>query len=270
MEDFVAYFNGEFLKKSKISLNIDNLGFTRGYGAYECLRTYGRKAFRLDDHLKRLQKTCTQLLIEFPKENLYKITEDLIEQNPGSEIVFRVYVTDDVENSSYHLAILCNSPESFKKSHPSASPLRLKTVLDTRENREIKSTSYSKAMIEIKKANIDGFDDILFTDRNHHIHELSRANFFAIKGHTMYTPIKNFLPGITRLTILDIAKTFGFHVQEMEMHTSFLKDAEEVFATSTIRAITPIGKIDNMEFYKHEKTLVLKSYFSELGASLVS
>ena len=268
MEDFIAYYNGEYLQKTKISLSIDNPGFTRGYGAYECFRTYNRNPFRLKDHIKRLKKTCDQLLIAFPKEDLFEITENLIEKNEDTELVFRIYVTDDTETGSYHLIFFCNTPESFNISHPSNIPLKLKSVLDTRENRNIKSTSYSKAMIEIKKAKKEGFDDILFTNEKDYIHELSRANFFAIKGSTLYTPIKNFLPGITRLTIIEFSKDYGFEVKEIEMHKDFLEDAEEVFASSTIRGITPVGKVDHLNFDRHEKTKLLKSYFISLSSSL--
>jgi branched-chain amino acid aminotransferase len=264
MEDLVAYFDGEYLPKSKIFLGVDNLGFTRGYGAYECFRTYGRKPFRVQDHILRLKKTCDQLLIEFPKEDLYKITESLIDKNPGSELIFRVYVNDNPENDSYHLTFLCSSPESFSKSHPYDRPLLLKTVIDTRNNTDIKSTSYSTAMVEIKKAKRLGFDDILFTDEQGNINELSRANFFAVKGNTLFTPKSNFLPGITRLTILDIANQFGFRSEERDITLAFLEDMEEVFATSTIRAITPIGEIDHLEFNRYEKTALLKTYFMNL------
>lgn len=265
MEDFVAYFDGEYLPKSKIFLDVDNLGFTRGYGAYECFRTYDRKPFRIDDHLTRLKKTCDQLLIEFPKDDLYEIVQTLIDKNPGNEVVFRLYVVDNPENDSYHLTILCNSPESFTRTHITSRPLFLKTVLDTRNNRDIKSTSYSTAMVAIKKAQRLGYDDILFIEKEGNINELSRANFFAIKGNTLFTPKSNFLPGITRITIMDIAKDFGFEVVERSMDLSFLEDAEEVFGSSTIRAITPIAKIDHLEFNKHEKTDLLKSYFKSLA-----
>ncbi len=265
MEDLVTYFNGNYLHKSKIFLNIDNLGFTRGYGAYECFRTYARVPFRIHDHIQRLKKTCDQLLIEFPKEDLYKITTTLIEKNPGSELVFRLYVNDDPENNSYHLTILCNSPESFAATHLSSRPLHLKTVIDTRNNRDIKSTSYSTSMVEIKKAKLLGFDDILFSDQEGNINELSRANFFAVKENTLFTPKKNFLPGITRLTVLDIANECGFKVIKRDITLAFLEDMEEVFATSTIRAITPIGQIDHLTFNKHAKTIALKDYFMNLG-----
>lgn len=265
MEDFVAYLNGEFLPLSKISLSVDNLGFTRGYGAYECFRTYKREAFHILDHLARLKNTCSQLMLPFPEEDLVSLTKELIEKNPEGEIVFRLYVTDDPENNSYHLVILCNSPSFFEKTHVMERPLTLKSTLDIRPHKEIKSTSYAIATMAVKKAKIDGFDDVLFVGEDRLVHELSRANFFAIKGEELFTPKTNFLPGITRKVILEIAEEYGFLPRVEDFTLEFFKEVDEVFASSTIRGITSIAKIDEYTFSETDKSDHLKQYFTNLA-----
>lgn len=263
MEDLVVYFNGNYQTASKMSVPIDNLGFTRGYAAYECFRTYNRVPFRLNDHIKRLKNTCEELLINFPKEDLFHITETLIAKNKGSDLVFRIYVTDDIAGRPYQLIILCNSPSWFENTHPS-KPLRLKTVIDTRENTSIKSTSYSKAMVEIKKAKKVGFDDILFVGEDNIIHEVSRANIFCVKDSTLYTPKNDFLPGITRLTILEIAHEYGYRVKVDNIHLDFLKEVEEVFISSSIRGITKVSKVNDITFSAFDQTDKLQSFFINL------
>ncbi|MCH9811217.1 aminotransferase class IV [bacterium] len=265
MEDFVAYYNGEFLPQSKISLTADNLGFTRGYGAYECFRTYQREPFHLSDHLERLKHTCMQLLIPFPKEDLVAISKELIAQNLDTELVFRVYVTDNPQTNSYHLLFFCNSPQHFEKTHVLNRPLLLKATLDTRPHKDIKSTSYAIASMAIKQAKLQGYDDVLFIGKDNMVHELSRANFFAIKGNDLYTPKTNFLPGITRKTILSFANEYGFTPRIENFNLDFLTEAEEVFASSTIRGITSIAKIDDMEFDSTKKADKLQSYFKSLA-----
>lgn len=266
MEDLVAYFDGDFLPASKINLNIDNMGFTRGYGAYECFRTYKREAFCINDHINRLKHTCKQLLIPFPNEDLIHITKSLIEKNPGCELVFRVYVLDNSTNGSYHLVFLCNTPDHFDKTHVLNRDLKLQTAKDIRPHKNIKSTSYAIASIAIKKAKMNGFDDILFVGADGFVHELSRANFFAIKGNALYTPKEDFLPGITRKVIINIAKDFGFDVMETHISLEFLQEMDEVFASSTIRNITPIAQINDLLFEKREKTNMLKSFFTSLAS----
>lgn len=261
MEDLVAYFDGSYIPKSKINLNIDNLCFTRGYGAYECFRTYNRVTFRLKDHVKRLKKTCDKLLIPFPNIDFEKITTLLLEHNKDDEIIFRVYVTDHCEKEDEcHLIIVCNTQKFYLQSHPT-HPLKIKTVPDIRDNKCIKSISYGYSIVEIKKAKKQGYDDVLYVDEDNIINELSKANFFAIKGNALYTPKKNLLLGITRKTILEIAKSANFHVIEQDIPLAFLDQVEEVFLCSTIRSIVPIEKIDSKEFPLHKKTLQLKEAF---------
>ena len=242
---------------------IDTLGITRGYGAYECLRTYGRKPFRIKDHITRMKDACSQLFIDFPPEDIHKTINTLVEKNPDSELVFRLYVFDGCSVCDNYFAIICNSPSFFSSTHQ-MKPLSLKTVMDTRERVHIKSTSYSTAMIETKKANKEGFDDILFVDKDHYVRELSRANIFAVKGNTLYTPKENFLAGITRATILSIAKDYGYHPIEEKFTISWIIEAEEVFACSSIRGITPIKQIDKKVFSSHQHAEKLQKYFIDL------
>ena len=265
MEDLVASFDGSFMKKSEIKLDIDNLGFTRGYGAYECFRTYGRKPFHLYDHIQRLERTCKSLLIPFPEEDLFQITSNLIYKNPGVDLIFRLYVIDSNFDKPYHLVVLCNTTDHFNNSNPT-HPLSIKSCLDTRSNIGVKSTNYATTLIEVKKAKALGFDDVLFIGEDNKVHELARANIFGIKNQTLITPTSFLLEGITRLTILEIAKEVDFDVKEEDLTLDSLLTMDEVFASATIRGISPIRKIDEVEFSCFEKTKILKSYFTNLSS----
>ncbi len=264
MEDLVAYFDGKFIKTSQIAIPAENLGFTRGYGAYECFRTYQREPFRLDDHLERLQNTCASLLIEYPHEDLKSIVDQLIKENPEDELIFRLYVTDALDEKPYQLVILCNTPASFEKTNP-LGPLSLKTFIDKRESRGIKSTAYGYTMVSTKRAEALGFDTILLVGETGNIHELAKANFFTVKGNTLYTPKENLLFGITRKTILEIAKDYGYEVVEGNISLDSLKEMDEVFSCATIRGIVPIKKIDEMDFFSHKHAERLQTYFQNLS-----
>ena len=258
LEDLVAYFDGKFMPKSEIKLNIENLGFTRGYGAYECFRTYGRVPFHLDKHIKRLKNTCENLCLEFPKEDFYKITETLLEKNPNTDLIVRVHVVDHSEKDSYQLSLLCSTPEFHFATMP--SPYHLKSTIDNREN-HFKSTSYSAGIIATRKAKHLGFNDVLFIGEDNLVHELSRANIFAVKDQTLYTPVDHCLKGITRSTVLEIASGNGMQTHEENFSLDFLSGVDEVFATATIRGLTPIAKIDDLEFSSHKMCEQLQSLF---------
>ncbi len=264
MEDLVGYFDGDFIRASEIAIPVESLGFTRGYGAYECFRTYGQEPFRLGDHLKRLKATCEKLLIPYPCEDFEQLVALLIEKNPGNDLIFRLYVTDSTKGKSYQLVILCNTLAAFEHSNP-CHPLALKTIVDRRENVGIKSTAYGYTITAMKQAEALGFDSILLIGEDGNIHELGKANFFAVRGRLLYTPDKHLLLGITRKTILEIAKDFGYEVVEGDIHLSFLKDVDEVFSCATIRGIVSIRKIDQMIFSSDQHARKLQTYFQSLS-----
>jgi branched-chain amino acid aminotransferase len=263
MEDFIAYFNGEYLPISKVLVSVNNLGFSRGYGAYECFRTYNREPFHFNDHIQRLKNTCQKLLIPFPNIDFLNVTYSLIEKNPDKDLIFRIFVTDSETQGNCELIILCNCREYFMKTHPDCA-VKLKTVVDTRESIGIKSTTYCKAMVEIKKAKLEGFDDVLFVGEDNLLHEISRANIFAIKDQVLYTPKNNLLPGITRACVIEIAKDYGYKVKIEDIHLDFLKEAEEVFATATVRGITSVSQVNNLLFTETSQANSLQSYFKSL------
>lgn len=258
MEDLVAYFDGEFMPQSEIHMPIDNLGFTRGYGAYECTRTWGLKPFHLDDHIERLRYSCSQLHLKVPEVNFESIIELLMKKNPETDLIFRIYVTDHPHYDGSILTILCNTPQFHYSNMP--SPYYLKTIIDKRPY-FFKSTNYASGLIETKKAKDEGYNGILYVGEDGGVHELARANIFAVKNMTLYTP-KNFcLPGITRKEILTHADRYGYQTSEDDFSLDFLKDAEEVFATASIRAITPIAQIDQMHFDSQHHCKRLQEHF---------
>jgi len=262
LEDLVCYFDGNYLLNSEIHAPIDNLGFTRGYGAYECFRSYGKIPFKLDKHINRLNYTCKNLIIDFPDINFEEIAAKLLELNGDTDIIFRTYVIDHPSRSGPLLTIICNSPEFHFAQMP--DPFILKSVVDRREN-HFKSTSYSFGIIETKKAKSEGFNNVLIIGEDGLVHELERANIFAVKDQTLYTPKSHCLLGITRETVLEIAPTYGYSTIEEDFPLSFLSEVDEVFATATIRAITPIAQIDNLHFNSHIHGNKLQSYFDSLS-----
>lgn len=258
MEDLVAYFDGEFMPQSEIHMPIDNLGFTRGYGAYECSRTWGLKPFHLNDHIERLRYSCSQLHLKMPEVNFESIIELLMKKNPGTDLIFRIYVTDHPQYDSSILTVLCNTPEFHYAKM--ATPFCLKSTLDKRPY-FFKSTNYASGLIETKKAKAEGFNGILYVGEDDSVHELARANIFAVKNMTLYTPKSYCLPGITRKEILAHASDYGYGTKELDFSLDFLKDAEEVFATATIRGVTPIAQIDQMHFNSHHHAKRLLEHF---------
>ncbi|KAL0300382.1 UNVERIFIED_CONTAM: Branched-chain amino acid aminotransferase 2, chloroplastic [Sesamum angustifolium] len=96
-------------------------------------------------------------------------------------------------------------------------------------------------------AKAKGFSDVLYLDSIHntYLEEVSSSNIFLVKGNLISTPTINgtILPGITRKSILDLARSLGFQVEERLIRVDELVDADEVFCTGTAVVVSPVGSI---------------------------
>ena len=113
------------------------------------------------------------------------------------------------------------------------------------------------------KAESKGFDDALMLDYRGYIAEATGANIFFVKDNDLYTPIADcFLNGITRQTVIEIAKENNLKVHEKHLETDFISSCDEVFLTGTAVEITPVSQIDDKKFYVGEITKLLIEAFS--------
>ncbi|KAJ3680491.1 hypothetical protein LUZ60_016769 [Juncus effusus] len=107
--------------------------------------------------------------------------------------------------------------------------------------------NYASVLKAQKIAKEKGYSDVLYLDSvyNKYLEEVSSCNIFVVKGNVISTPeIKGtILPGITRKSIIDVAKTQGFKVEERDVSVDELLDADEVFCTGTAVVVSPVGSI---------------------------
>ncbi|KAM3403232.1 hypothetical protein ACQJBY_006772 [Aegilops geniculata] len=107
--------------------------------------------------------------------------------------------------------------------------------------------NYFKVLMAQKIAKEKGYSDVLYLDavEKKYLEEVSSCNIFVVKGNVISTPaIKGtILPGITRKSIIDVALTKGFQVEERLVSVDELLDADEVFCTGTAVVVSPVGSI---------------------------
>lgn len=107
--------------------------------------------------------------------------------------------------------------------------------------------NYAAVLKAQSAAKAKGYSDVLYLDSVHkkYLEEVSSCNVFVVKGNTISTPaIKGtILPGITRKSIIDVARIQGFQVEEKPVTVDELLDADEVFCTGTAVVVSPVGSI---------------------------
>ncbi|KAL3514340.1 hypothetical protein ACH5RR_027057 [Cinchona calisaya] len=132
-------------------------------------------------------------------------------------------------------------------------------------------TNYSPVLKAMRRAKDKGFSDVLYLDsvNKKNIEEVSSCNIFIVKGNVLSTPATNgtILQGVTRKSIMDIAKDIGYQVEERTVPVDELIDADEVFCTGTAVGVAMVGSITyngKRTEYKDGPDLVCKKLYSRL------
>ncbi|GMP45587.1 hypothetical protein CsSME_00014059 [Camellia sinensis var. sinensis] len=132
-------------------------------------------------------------------------------------------------------------------------------------------TNYAPVLKALTRAKSRGFSDVIYLDSVHkkYLEEATSCNIFVVKGNIISTPPTSgtILPGVTRKTVIDIARDHGFQVEERTVPVEELLDGDEVFCTGTAVGIVPVGTITyqgKRVEYKSEGQLVSRELYSTL------
>ena len=256
---FVCYQNGEFC--SNIELPATHLGFTRGYAAFELLRTYNYVPFRLQEHLERFQRTAKKLLLPYP-DSIEFAVHSLIEKNDLPDLLIRLYLSEDEISGEPHFIAL-TGPVPIPSEKQYLEGITIITTSLERQFSDIKTTAYLSAIIALKEAASQGAEDALFVRKSGDLLELTKSNFFGVFKNKLYTSEEGVLHGITRNVVLEIAHELSIPVEKSALPLSLVPYLEEAFATSTTREILPISKINSTPIPLGPIAQALRSQFSQ-------
>ena len=255
-------------------------GLHYGSCVFEGERAYGGKIFKCTEHSERLHKSAALLGFEIPysvealdaakKEILAKqnITNGYLRPVAwrGSEMM-----AISAQKTTIHVAIAAWEWPSYFSKEAKEKGLKLQTAKWARPAPNTAPTAskaaglYMICTMSKHEAERNGFDDALMLDYRGLVAEATGANLFFIFNGELHTPTPDcFLNGITRLTVMQLAREAGITVVERHIKPEELKDAQETFLTGTAAEITPIGRIDELEFTVGPVTKQLMQAYSEL------
>ncbi|WP_078434045.1 D-amino-acid transaminase [Metabacillus halosaccharovorans] len=256
--------NDQFLDENEVKLSIYDRGYQFGDGVYEVIRFYNKKYFKLKEHLIRYIESARKIDIDsaLDLEQLESMFEELLNRNS----IENGYVYTQLTRGTAPRSHIYNKEEL--KPHLVAYVEEAKRPLELMEKGasailhederwtkcDIKSLNLLGSVLAKTKANKDGaFEAILH--RGDIVTEGSVSNVFVYKHNKLYTsPANNLiLNGITRLTILEIAKELGIEVEETTITVDFLLSSDEVFTSATVSEITPIIEIKGKSLIGHGK-----------------
>lgn len=259
--DTILYVNGDFVKKSEAVISVYDSGFQHGDGVYEGIRAYGRKVYRLDEHIKRLYESCYTLGIDIgkTKDEMKEIVKELIRRNLDAgftDLHMRLQVTRgfkaqtgmhptlNVTNTSI---VICvdQKPPIFNKEGITLVTTWLKRYSPSYMDPKIHCCNQLNQIMAACEAIRQGADEAIMLDQNGYVAETNSTNLQMIKDGVLILPtLDSQLPGITRKTMIQIAKEMGMEVQVRNVSVSEYYNADEVFICGTVGEVVPVKMID--------------------------
>ena len=278
--DGFIWFNGSYKKWTDSNIHILNHGLHYASCVFEGIRVYETKIFKLDEHIDRLFKSAAILDLKIPYsiDEIISKTVELVDKEKITNGYIRPVVWRGSEKmaisaikASTNIAIAAWTWPSYFSPDLIDKGIKLTVSKWKRPSPESAPTDskaaglYMICSLSKHEAEKDGFDDALMMDYRNYVAEATGANIFFVKDKKLYTPIPDcFLNGITRQSVIKIAKDNKIQVIEDHFNLDFLKDCEEVFLTGTAVEITPVASIDNYNFRVGETTKFLIENFKKL------
>jgi 4-amino-4-deoxychorismate lyase len=239
------------------ALHADDEAFLRGRAAFETVRVYDGRPFKLAEHLQRLLGSAARLgLGDVEPEEYRELTASVLEAVGGRDAVLRLYLTAGRENGGMpvRLAMVSELPAHLEELRARGSRL-VSTPLGLEPDLRsvapwllggVKSTSYAVNMAAQAEAEHRGADDAVFLASGEIVLEGPVTNVWWRYGQTLFTPALELgiLAGVTRATLIDEAAALGYEVHEGTFRRSDLAGAEEAFTSSSVREVMPVVELD--------------------------
>lgn len=227
-------------------LRADDEALLRGRAAFETVRVYAGRPFRLGAHLERLDGSARAIgLPPVRRDEIEALARQALDAAASPEAVLRLYWTP----GETALALVSEVPDSIEELR--ARGQRLVTLLGVRAEVPwllpgVKSTSYAVNMAADAEAKRRGADDAVFVDRDGIVLEGPTTNVWWRRGSTLHTPSLELgiLAGVTRAAILELAPAAGYELAEGIYLLADLAGAEEAFTSSSVREVCPVSELD--------------------------
>jgi branched-chain amino acid aminotransferase len=259
--DSLVNVNGVISSPEKASISVFDRGFLYGDSIYEVTQTFSGKLFKLDAHLDRLWHSAAMMdmPITYSREEIISQIQTTVDKTTGNNIYVRIIVTrgegeiglDPNLATRNNLIIITKvMPENPKWWYDDGVHMIIAHILRNSKNAvdpNIKSGNYLNNVLAMSEAKKQGAFDAIMLNSDGNITEATTSNIWIIKDGTLITPpIKSgLLGGITRLSLLEIAKDNDLDFRVDNFNVEDLKSSDECFLTSTTKMIVPITKVDD-------------------------
>jgi branched-chain amino acid aminotransferase len=262
------WMNGELIDWADAKVHVGSHGLHYGTGVFEGIRCYeterGPEVFRLTDHLKRLKNSAQLLYMDLPytADDLRAASMELLAVNGLPECYLRPFafygygeLGVSTAGNPVEVVIMSWPWATYLGEEGLLNGIRAKVVSWKRVGANTiphaaKATGiYLNSMLAVGEANRAGYDEAILLTDDGFVADGSGENVFVVKDGQIATPplSTSILPGITRDTIIQLARSLGYEVSESHLIRTELYLADEVFMTGTAAEVTPVRSVDDHE-----------------------
>ena len=256
------YLNGQYMPIEEAKISVLDRGFIFGDGVYEVIPVYSRKAFRLADHLRRLQHSLDGIKLANPHSDgeWTKLINELVARNAAQDQYLYLHITRGVAKRDHAFPNPPVKPTVFMLSNPllvpSATLLQSGVACITApDNRWLRCDIKAIALLPnvlLRQMAIDAgaMETILIrpglTTEDAFMTEGAASNIFVVKNGKLFAPPKDnlMLPGITYDVILEIAAANGIPYEVRRISVAEVFAADELLLTSSTKEVLPITQLD--------------------------
>jgi branched-chain amino acid aminotransferase len=261
------WLDGEFVDWSEAKLHVLTHSLHYGIGAFEGIRAYKRAdghsyVFRLKEHTDRLFDTCKMTLLapKFTREQVIAACVETLRVNKMAEGYIRpvIFLGEGAmgiyaPNNPVRTTIIAWKWGAYLGDEALKSGIRCKISSFARHHINVSLAKakmmgqYTNSVLAKREAKFGGYDEAILLDANGFVSEGSGENIFIAKKGVLHTPDLScsILEGITRDTIITIAREEGLTVQEGRITRDQLWLADECFFTGTAAEVTPVREVDD-------------------------
>ena len=257
--------NGKLIDWKDATVHVMSHGLHYGTGVFEGIRSYdtgsGPAIFRLKDHMERLRQSANSINMTLPYgvEDLCRAVKETVRVNKLRSCYIRPIAFYGVQGvgvnpMGYPVEVFIVTFElgAYLGDEGMKNGIRVHTSSWHRlGGGSVPATAkacgdYLNSALAVMEAKLNGFDETIMLNDLHMVAEGSGENLFMVREGRIQTPPLNagILPGITRNSIIKLAKDIGYEVVEQNIARSELYLADELFFTGTAAEVTPIREVD--------------------------
>ncbi len=262
--DGVIWFDGEMVPWREARVHVLTHTLHYGLGVFEGVRAYktdqGSAIFRLEEHTDRLFRSAHILNMDMPfdKATINEATRAAVRENDMDAGYIRpmcFYGAEGMglraDNLKTHVMIAAWNWGSYMGEENMRNGIKVRTSSYTRHHVNVtmckakSNGNYINSILALNEALASGCEEAMLLDAQGYVAEGSGENIFIVRNDVIYTPtLTSALDGITRATIIQLAREQGYEIVEKQMTRDEVYVADEAFFTGTAAEVTPIRMVD--------------------------